>query len=78
MLDQNVKIVCRAVAVVPGDESVGLFPMEIALSFDDGYYLNEKEDERNLIMSFRDFIMNIYGEQPNVYLFDAEGFDVWF
>lgn len=75
---QTEKVVCSAVVVIPGDASVGLFPRTLTISYDEGYFLYEGSDKRSFVDSIKAFALDTEGEEATVYLYDADGNEIWF
>ncbi len=67
----------EAVARIPGDPTIGIYDSDIRFVFEDGYMIDNKADEKDLIESVRDFAMNRYGDCGIICLFDANGNEVW-
>lgn len=71
------KTVCTMTADIPGEPSTGFYGETVTISFEGGYLLEEKADEKHLIDAAKAFALELYGENVYVNLFDEQGNEIW-
>ncbi len=71
------KTVCTMTADIPGEPSAGFYGETVTISFEGGYLLEEKADEKHLIDAVKAFALELYGEHVYVNLFDEQGNEIW-
>lgn len=71
------KTVCTMTADIPGEPSAGFYGETVTISFEGGYLLEEKTDEKHLIDAAKAFALELYGENVYVNLFDEQGNEIW-
>lgn len=69
---QKTKVVCSVVATVPGE-----YGDTITITFDAGYCIESREDEKHLIDTVKSFVSDTHGEESYVSLFDEHGNEIW-
>jgi hypothetical protein len=67
----------EVVATIPGDPTIGVYDSDIRVIFEDGYTIDNKEDETYLIKTVCDFAMSHYGDCGKIKLLNFDGNQVW-